>query len=408
MEEVVRLRENDYREEGSPKDFAASQTVFREKLETVGALAGGPILKRSEEADRVGVTIQNNEVRTPAATAWNLKDLSDAGLTAITIPHKYGGLNFPVSIYCMMQEIVSRADASLHNLFGLQSIAETINLFGSEEQKAANLPKFASGEYDGAMALTEPNAGSDLQSVQVSAKQDENGVWRLNGVKHFITNGAAQVLLVLARSEEGSKDGRGLSMFLAHPCPEIKYARVEHKLGIHASPTVELHFENAPAELVGERRLGLIRYVMTLMNGARLAISAQAVGLMEATRQAGWLYCDNRTQFGKALSELRPVREMLTRIDALTAASRTLLYETAYWVDVRDAWDKYAIANPDCAEARTNSKAAARIADVLTPLTKAFNTESPTSAPTTASSATAARATCSNAPFNVTTATHAS
>ena len=376
LAEVTRLRENDYRTAGAPANYTEATSRWTEKLAKVGELSGGPITERSMEADRVGVTISENRVHIPAATAWNLADLKAAGVMAVTLPYQYGGLHFPTTIYSMMQEMVSRADASLHNLFGLQSIAETLNSFGSDEQKAAILPKFASGEYDGAMALTEPNAGSDLQSVQVSATLDEQGVWRLNGVKHFITNGMAKVLLVLARSEEGSKDGRGLSMFQAHPCPEITYARIEHKLGIHGSPTVELHFNNAPAELVGKRRFGLTRYVMSLMNGARLAISAQSVGLEEACRQAAWEYCNARTQFGRKLSDLPPVREMLTRIDALTAASRTLLYETSRWVDLRDAWQKYAEANPDNEEAPVKIKEAARIADVLTPMTKAFNTES--------------------------------
>jgi hypothetical protein len=275
----------------------------------------------------------------------------------------------------MMTEIVSRADASLQNLFGLQSIAETLNLFGSDEQKAANLPQFCTGEYDGAMALTEPEAGSDLQSVQTRATLGEDGVWRLNGIKHFITNGMAKMLLVLARSEEGSSDGRGLSMFLAHPCPELVVERIEDKMGIHGSPTCELHFNDAPVELVGRRRFGLIKYVMSLMNGARLAICSQAVGVAEACRQAAWAYCQERKQFKNPIAELPQVREMLTRIDVLAAASRTLLYNTSKWVDRRDSWRIYSERHPEDLQAKKNSADADRVCDALTPMTKAFNAE---------------------------------
>ncbi|MBQ9369099.1 MAG: acyl-CoA dehydrogenase family protein [Victivallales bacterium] len=377
LQEISRLREKDYTDEGGPADFDAVKKLYREKLEEIGRISAEHIEPRAKEADLIGARFSqvDHKVFLPEAVRQNLKDIEEAHLTGVTLPRQYGGLNFPTTIYSMMTEIVSRADASLQNLFGLQSIAETVLMFGSDEQKAAVLPKFASGEWDGAMALTEPEAGSDLQSVQTKATLGEDGVWRLNGKKHFITNGMAQVLLVLARSEEGTKDGRGLSMFLVHPCPELVVNRIEHKLGIHASPTCELIFNNVPAELVGRRKMGLIRYVMSMMNGARLAISAQAVGLAEATRAAAWQYCSNRSQFGKKLCEIKPVWEMLTRIDALTAASRALLYLTCKYVDLRDSWNKEA-ERTGSAEAAANSKRYAQLADVMTPMTKAFNTES--------------------------------
>ncbi|MBR4675786.1 MAG: acyl-CoA dehydrogenase family protein [Victivallales bacterium] len=376
IEEIARLREKNYTDEGGPADYNAARNLYREKLDEIGRIAAENIEPRAKEADLVGARFSqvDHKVLIPEAVKQNLKDIKEAHLTGVTLPRQYGGLNFPTTIYSMMTEIVSRADASLQNLFGLQSIAETVLMFGSEEQKSKVLPPFAAGEWDGAMALTEPDAGSDLQSVQTKATLGEDGVWRINGKKHFITNGTAKVLLVLARSEEGTKDGRGLSMFLVHPCPELVVNRIEHKLGIHASHTCELIFNNVPAELVGKRKMGLIRYVMSLMNGARLAISAQAVGLAEATRAAAWEYCSNRIQFGKQLCELKPVWEMLTRIDALTAASRALLYLTCKYVDLRDCWNKESERTGD-AEAASKSKHFAQLADVMTPMTKAFNTE---------------------------------
>ena len=377
LEEITGLREKGYTDAGGPANFQEALGLYRAKLEEIGKIAAEHIAPRAKEADLLGARFSQVEhkVSLPEAVRQNLKDIQEAHLTGVTLPRQYGGLNFPTTVYSMMTEIVSRADASLQNLFGLQSIAETVQMFGSDEQKARVLPQFASGAWDGAMALTEPEAGSDLQSVQTKATLGEDGVWRLNGKKHFITNGMAQVLLVLARSEEGTKDGRGLSMFLVHPCPELVVNRIEHKLGIHASPTCELIFNDVPAELVGRRKLGLIRYVMSLMNGARLAISAQAVGLAEATRAAAWEYCSNRMQFGKKLCELKPVWEMLTRIDALTAASRSLLYLTCKYVDLRDSWNKEAERTGD-AEAAAKSKYYAALADVMTPMTKAFSTES--------------------------------
>ena len=262
IDEVISLRENGFKGEGNARDLASAKAAYKEKLETMGQLAAERIAPRAAEIDRIGCFCQNHQVTIPIGVKDNLEDLKNAGVTAVTLPRQYGGLNFPTTIYSMMTEMVSRADASLQNLFGLQSIAETVRQFGSEEQKARVLPPFARGEWNGAMALTEPEAGSDLQSVQMTAKQDENGVWRLNGLKHFITNGIAEMLLVLARSEEGTRDARGLSMFIVHPCPELVVNRIEDKMGMHGSPTCELQFNNTPAELVGKRRFGLTRYVM--------------------------------------------------------------------------------------------------------------------------------------------------
>ena len=348
----------------------------RQLLEKLGALCGEKIAPRAIEVDRLGATFADGKVTYAPGTSENLRDLCGLGLMGVTLPRQYGGLELPCTAYSMMTEMVSRADASLQNLIGLQAIAETICRFASDEQKQRLLPKFATGEVDGAMALTEPEAGSDLQSVQTTATYDaEHDRWLLNGKKRFITNGCAKVMLVLARSEEGTRDGRGLSMFILEPGPEVTINSIEDKMGIHGSPTCELIFQNAPAELVGQRRRGLTRYVMSLMNGARLAISSQAVGIAEAAFRAAWEYTQERQQFGKCLAEIIPVREMLTRIKTEILAGRTLVYETCRYVDLRNIWARRAEAPDASPEAIANEKKFAALADALTPVSKYFCTE---------------------------------
>ena len=267
---------------GAPVDFADALDNYERILSVVGEVSADRIAPRSREVDLHGAKFADGVVTYDPLTVQNLKDLAAAGVMGVMLPHQYGGLNFPVSVYTMMTEMVSRADASLQNIFGLQDIAETISVFGDDAQKEEYLPRFATGEFDGAMDLTEPDYGSDLPGVRLRAWQDADGNWFLNGMKRFITNGCAQVHLVLARSEEGTSDARGLSMFIAEKCPQLVVRRIEDKMGIHGVATCELQFNDVPAKLVGQRRMGLIRYVMSLMNGARVAISAQAVGIAEA------------------------------------------------------------------------------------------------------------------------------
>ncbi|MCK4981399.1 MAG: acyl-CoA dehydrogenase family protein, partial [Victivallaceae bacterium] len=274
LEEASAMRENNYEFakefDVAPKDYADAQDNYKRVLDVVGEVCADKIAPRSEEVDENGPHFADGVVTYYPLTVQNIKDLKDAGVSGAMLDHKHGGLNFPASVYTMMTEMVSRADASLQNLFGLQDIAETISDFGTEEQKNYYLPRFASGEVDGAMDLTEPDSGSDLQSVRLRAYQDENGQWFLNGMKRFITNGCAQVHLVLARSEEGTVDGRGLSMFVCEACPELVVRRIENKLGIHGVATAELQYNDVPAQLCGQRRRGLTKAVMSLMNGARV------------------------------------------------------------------------------------------------------------------------------------------
>ena len=377
LADTVALREQNYQFAGScdyaPTDLADALDNYRRVLEVVGSICADRIAPRSRTVDEEGPHFENNKVTYHPLTRQNLADLAKAEVAGVMLPYQYGGLNFPVTIYTMMTEMVSRADASLQNIFGLQDIAETICLFGSDEQKAKYLPKFATGEYDGAMDLTEPDYGSDLPGVRLRAWQDANGQWYLNGMKRFITNGCAKVHLVLARSEEGTSDARGLSMFIAEACPQLVVRRIEHKLGIHGVATCELQFNDVPAQLCGKRKFGLIKYVMSLMNGARVAISAQAVGIGEAAYRAARQYAAEREQFKKSIDQFPAVYDMLSSMKVKLTAARTLLYETTRAVDLRDG---YTAAMERGEAVRDQQKYWNNVAATLTPMCKALATES--------------------------------
>ena len=382
LKEVMVLKENNYTEiakfDTAPENYEDALDNFERVLAVVGEIAGERIAPRSRQVDEEGPEFKDGVVTYHPLTVQNLEDLRAAGVMGVMLPREYGGLNFPNTVYTMMTEMVSRADASLQNLFGLQDIAETICEFGSEEQKAKYLPRFAVGEADGSMDLTEPDSGSDLQSVRLKASQDADGNWYLDGNKRFITNGCAKVHLVLARSEEGTTDGRGLSMFICEKDDNLVVRRIEHKMGIHGVATAELQYNHVPAELCGKRKFGLIRYVMSLMNGARVAISAQAVGVAEAAYRAARQYASERTQFKQSIDQFPAIYDMLAKMKVKLAASRALLYETTTAVDLRsvyghivDGADKALIT----AEAREKSKYYTELAATLTPMSKALSTE---------------------------------
>jgi alkylation response protein AidB-like acyl-CoA dehydrogenase len=393
---VVRLREDDYEQARdfayAPRDFEDALDSYERTLEIVGGIAGEFVDPRAEDVDRAGSELVDGEVRYAPGIAESLERLKQADLMGITLPRKYGGLNFPVSVSVMIVEMVSRADPALMNIFGLQDISETINKFADEAMKAAFLPRFASGEVTGSMALTEPEAGSDLQNVQLKATEQPDGTWRLSGVKRFITNGNGRISLVLARSEEGTTDARGLSMFLYERDEHMRIRRLEDKLGIHGSPTCELQFDDAPALLVGERRRGLTTYVMSLMNGARIAIAAQAQGIAEAAWRAAAKYAQERVQFGAPIGELTAVRGMLADMKVSLEAARALLYETALVVDMKEVLEhrigllqQVAVAQSageappagadELKALRAELKKYTRLAALFTPLAKACCTE---------------------------------
>ncbi len=385
IKEIIDLTENGYKEvkefDFAPKDYQDAMDNYYKVLEIVGDIAANIVAPSAADVDLEGNYIdENGKVIYAKGTQEALKQLSQAELMGFTLPRKYGGINFPTTIYTMAIEMISRADASLMNIFGLQDIAETINKFGDEEQKNEFLPQFASGEATGAMVLTEPDAGSDLQAVKLQAYEDEKGQWRLRGVKRFITNGGGNILLVLARSEPGTKDGRGLSMFTCYGDETVKIRRLENKLGIHGSPTAEMQFNDTPAQLVGKRKYGLIKYVMDLMNGARLGVSAQALGISQAAYEEALSYAKAREQFGQPIYNIPVVTNMLIDMRVTLESNRSLLYETAKWVDLRDKLnekiERLKAEGKSISEENERAKEATKIAVLLTPLTKYILTES--------------------------------
>ena len=383
FEEVVSLREKDYKDaiefDHAPVNLEDAMDSFKRVLAEVGDVTGERIEPRARTIDEEGPHFEDGKVTYHPLTVKNLADLKAADVNGVMLPRQYGGLNFPVTIYTMMTEMVSRADGSLQNLFGLQDIAETICEFGTEELKQKYLPRFACGEADGSMDLTEPDSGSDLQSVRLKATYDaDKDQWYLDGMKRFITNGCAKVHLVLARSEEGTVDGRGLSMFVCDACPELVVRRIENKLGIHGVATAELQYNHVPAELCGLKRRGLTKYVMSLMNGARVAISAQALGIAEAAFREARKYAAEREQFKTPIDKFAPVYQMLTSMKMKIVAARTLLYETTKVVDLRSNYT-HLVEKGDpkdiTPEIRKKQKMYAKLAAVLTPMSKAYATE---------------------------------
>ncbi|MDR1846598.1 MAG: acyl-CoA dehydrogenase family protein [Bacteroidales bacterium] len=379
MEEIIRLKEKDYADFGkfdyAPENYNDAIDSYEKVLDIVGEITGEVLAVNAEEIDHEGPQVVDNAIVYAKGTTRNHEALTNAGLYGMSLPRQYGGLNFSYVPYVMAAEIVSRGDCAFANIWGLQDCAETIYEFGSEEIKNEYLPRINKGATC-SMDLTEPDAGSDLQAVGLKASLDENNCWRLNGVKRFITNGDADIKLVLARSEEGTTDARGLSYFVYdRNSNAITIRRIENKLGIKGSPTAELVFNNAPAKLVGDRKLGLIKYVMTLMNGARLGVGAQSVGLAEAAYREALQYAHEREQFGKAIKDFPQVYEMLANMRAKIDASRTLLYETARAVDMTKSLDALSKDRTLQPEERQTLKKYQRLADMLTPLVKLFSSE---------------------------------
>lgn len=381
MKKIIALRERDYIEKDefdyAPMDFEDAIDSYEKILEIIGDISGNIIAENAASVDKEGPSIVNNEVKYAAGTQENYDALKQAGLIGLSLPRKYGGLNFANTAFVMANEIVSRADAGFANIWGLQDCAETINDFASEDIKDEFLPKFSNEGATGAMDLTEPDAGSDLQVVQFKATYDkEKDQWILNGVKRFITNGDADISLVLARTEEDTNDARGLSLFVydrRHKAVTIR--RIENKLGIKGSPTCELVFKNAPAKLIGSRRFGLIKYVMSLMNAARLGIGAQSVGIAEAAYRESLKYAKERSQFGKEIIQFPAVYEMLSVMKGKLFAIRSLLYETSRFVDIYKTYQRISEERKLEPEERKEMKKYQRLSDGFTPLLKLISSE---------------------------------
>lgn len=379
MQKIVALKERDYTDaekfDYAPYNFEDAMENYDKVLEIVGEICGEIIAGNAEDVDYQGPRVENGGVIYADGTQVNLDACRKAGLMGMSMPRRLGGLNFPITPYIMAADIVSRADTGFENLWGLQDCAETIYEFGSEEQKQKFIPRVCAGETM-SMDLTEPDAGSDLQSVMLKATEQPDGTWRLNGVKRFITNGDSDIHLVLARSEDGTKDGRGLSMFIYDKRDGgVTVRRIENKMGIKGSPTCELVYKNAKAELCGSRKLGLIKYVMALMNGARLGIAAQSVGVSELAYREALQYAKERTQFGKPIIEFPAVYEMLAVMKAKLDASRSLLYATSRYVDIYKAYDDIAKERPLTKEEKVEAKYYSKLADACTPLAKGLGSE---------------------------------
>ena len=380
MQRIVELKERNFRDKDefdtAPLDHADAMDNYDRVLDIVGEIAGTTIAENAEGVDLEGPHHEGDRVRYASGTQRNLDAMVSAGMNGMTMPRRYEGLNFPIMPYTMCAELVAASDAGFGNIWSLQDCIETLYEFGNEDQHARFIPRIAHGETM-SMDLTEPDAGSDLQSVMLKASFDEeNNCWRLNGVKRFITNGDADIHLVLARSEEGTTDGRGLSMFIYDKRDGgVNVRRIEHKLGIHGSPTCELVYKNAKAELCGSTRMGLIKYVMALMNGARLGIAAQSVGLSQAAYNEGLAYARDREQFGKAIIHFPAVYDMLATMKAKLDAGRALLYQTARCVDIYKALEDISRERKLTPEERAEMKLYNKLADSLTPLAKGMNSE---------------------------------
>ena len=379
MKRIVELKERNYADkenfDDAPVNYEDAIENYKRILDITGDVAANIVEPNAESVDLEGPHLENGRMIYASKTFENLDATRKAGLWGISMPRRYGGLNLPNITFSMLSEVMSAADAGFQNVWSLQSCIDTLYEFGSEEQCQKYIPRIAAGETM-SMDLTEPDAGSDLQRVMLKATQDADGTWRLNGVKRFITNGDSDIHLVLARSEDGTKDGRGLSMFIYDKRNGgVDVRHIEHKLGIHGSPTCELIYKNAKAELCGNTRLGLIKYVMGLMNGARLGIAAQSVGVEQEAYNEGLAYAQERAQFGQKIINFPAVYDMLSRMKAKLDAGRSLLYQTARYVDIYKALEDISRERKLTPEERAEMKKYTRLADAFTPIAKGMNSE---------------------------------
>ncbi len=379
MRRIVELKERNFSDKeqyaDAPVCYEDAIENYKRLLDITGDVTANIIEPNSESVDLEGPHLVDGRMVYASKTVENMEAVRQAGLTGVSMPRRYGGLNIPVTVFSMLSEMVSMADSGFQNIWSLQSCIDTLYEFGSEEQREKYIPRVSAGETM-SMDLTEPDAGSDLQRVMLKATQDADGTWRLNGVKRFITNGDSDIHLVLARSEAGTRDGRGLSMFIYDKNDGgVTVRHIEHKLGIHGSPTCELVFKNAKAELCGDRKLGLIKYVMSLMNGARLGIAAQSVGLAQEAYNQALAYAKERAQYGKKIITFPAVYDMLSRMKAKVDASRTILYQTSRYVDIYKTLEDISRERKLTPEERQEMKKYSRLADAFTPLSKGMASE---------------------------------
>ena len=379
LTDAVAVLEHDYTDPDGPSSYEEAIDMYGTALELVGDIAATYIEPRAAEVDITGPTLENGVVTYAEGSRESYARLAEAGFAGVIIPRRFGGLNFPASVYVMMIEMVSRADASMMTMFGYQDIGEAIANLGPEEVAAEYLPPYALGDHIAAMVMTEPGAGSDLASIRVRARQDEAGQWRLRGVKHFISNGNGDLLFVLARSEEGVEGMLGLSLFACRGGDAVQINRVEEKMGLHGSPTCELYFDDAPADLVGKRRQGLI-HVLSILNHARFSVAAQALGIAQAAYEAALEWAQEREQFGRKIIDMPPVANMLLDLAATLESCRTMLYAGTHWLDLRNKLEEKidhmrAGGHRPSSEQKARFKYAAAVLDLLSPAVKYHVTE---------------------------------
>ncbi len=383
LEQIVALKEGNYEHaesrDDAPRNYREAMDMYRSALELLGQICAAEIAPLRQQIDLEGSGIVGGRVSYASGTVKARRLLSESGFMGTMLPREYGGLHFPASIYMFMNEIVSRADPSLMTMFGYQDVGELIARFGSRDLAERFLPGLANGEYISTIILTKPEAGSDLQAIRVRAEQDDAGNWALNGIKHFISNGCGDVLMVLAKSEPGKSNIFGLSLFACPASEAVAVNRVEEKMGLHGSPTCELEFKDAPAFLVGSRRFGFSRYILESLNQARFAVAAQGIGIAEAAFQEALAYAGKRKQFGKLIGEIPAVDNLLLDIQSDIESSRALLYEGAYWLDMKVSLDEHIAhlkeSGTDSSEFRQLSSQATRRLNLLSPMVKYLATE---------------------------------
>lgn len=367
----------------APSSTEEAVEYYRTILEALGEMMGKEVAPRSAEMDRIGLKYENGKVTYPEAQDYCFDELRKAGLMPFAFSRRYGGLSMPVTAQSMALEIAARADASFSLAYGNANVAEIVARYGSEEMIDEWIPKWAAGDISCAMALTEPNYGSDLPNVQTRAVKDEKGTWRITGAKRFITHASGYhkapcVILTLARTGSPTSGARGLSFFLVES-KHVEIAGIERKMGLHCSPTCEVVYDNAPAHLIGEEGLGLLRYSMGMMNSARLVIAAQSLGIAESARFEARKYAHERIQFGKPIEEIPAVRKMLDRMDAESAGMRALLLEASRTIDMYMWRKEHLTKHEGLPEKQAKKDEQVRkwekLADLFTPLSKYYISE---------------------------------
>ncbi len=366
----------------APGSIKEALEFYRSVLEAGGDIAGKNIAPFVKNMDLEGLKYKDGKVTFPSSMLDAVNKVKEAGILPYSIGRKHGGLGLPCSIQTMLMEIFSRADGSLAIAIGCMNLAETIERFGSPEMIKTYVPQMVVGELCGAMALTEPNYGSDLPNLQTKAIKGEDGVWRITGAKRFITHGCGlgdkpSIILTLARTGSPTSGARGLSFFLVKG-QDVHIAGIEKKMGLHCSPTCEVVYEDSPGVLIGEEGYGLVKYSMAMMNGARLSIAGQAMGIGVAAYYEAKKYASEREQFGKKIQKIPAVKKMLDWMDREIIAMRSILQEASRSIDLYH-WKSERLKEEGVDEKEIkkdeNIRKWEKLANLFTPISKYYITE---------------------------------